>query len=153
MPAFNDPGKLEAAMSAIVGALTLPLYSGESSLVVNTGQDDDALTLPSVVLSVISGGEEVVKGTGIMRSRAVARVTSGATIGVANHQTRAATVFDGLFQDNAPAAWSAAGSDFHVYEVNFTAPEPARKDPRDDGSFVWVSEMEVEVVWCGSDIS
>lgn len=154
MSTWNDAGKLEAAMKAVADALTLPLYGDEKAIVVNTGQDDDALDLPAIVCEALGGvGEEIVKGTGNFRTRAVVRVTSSATISIADHRTRAATVFDAFLQDNIKTTLGAAIADFYVFEVNHSAPEPTRKDPRDNESFVWVSELPLEVIWCGSDIS
>lgn len=154
MSTWNNPVKLESAMKAVVDALTLSAYTGEDSVGVTTGQDDDDLPLPSVVCSVVgSAGEEVVKGTGIQRSKVVVRVTSTATITAAQHQARSATVFDAFFNDSIAATLAAAVSDFFVYDVKFDAPDIARKDPRDDNAFVWVSELNMEVVWCGSDIA
>lgn len=154
MSTWNDPGKLEAAGKSVVDGLSLPLYTGETILTVNTGEDDDELKLPSVVFAVVGDGEEIVKGTGIWRTPAVVRVTSSATIPMADHRTRSATVFDAFANDGIAATFSALAN-FHCYEVNHRAPAPARKEPRGDDpeAFIFVSEMQLEVVWCGSDIS
>ena len=154
MSAFNNPGKLESAMKSVVDGLSLTLYGDETAIGVNTGQDDSELPLPSVTLAVIgSSGQEFIKGTGILQSKAVVRVTSSSTITLAQHQARAAAVFDGFFNDTIAATLAAAVADFHVYDVKFEAPDIARRDPRDDNAFVWVSELMLEVVWCGSDIA
>lgn len=159
MSQWNDPGKPEEAMKAVVDGLTLNIYTGDgdvSAVTVNTGQEDDDLALPSVTCAVIgASGEEVVKGTGIHRCRAVVRVTSSANVAKDEHQARAATVFDALLSSTIKETLSASISDFHVFEFSYQSPEPTRRDPRGDGdeTFVYVTELPLELVWCGSTIS
>lgn len=156
MSQYNDPGKLEEAMAEVVGGLTLNVYDGDSpatTVTVTTGQDDDDLPLPSVVCSVVGAGEQVVLHSGVYRTPVVVRVTSSAKVTLAEHRARAATVFDGFLQSDIASTLAAAVDDFHCYDVFHRAPEPTRKEPRGDDAFVFVTEMNMDVVWCGSDIS
>lgn len=154
MSTWNNPGKLETAMAAVVTALGLAAVTGEDAApVVNTGQDDDDLDLPSVVCEVVGGNEEVVFDTGNFRSQVVVRVVTSATVTKADHQARAAAVFDTFISTDIASRLSAAVADFFVYEFRYQAPEIARREPRDENTFLYVSELTATVVWCGSDIS
>lgn len=159
MSQWNDPGKLEEAMAAVVSGLSFSMFEGDSpatAVAINTGQDDDELRLPSVTCAVAGAGQEVVKSAGIWRTPAVVRVTSSANLTLAQHRSRAGAVFDAFLQTDIAAILSAALADFHCYDVFPQSPEPTRKDPREDESggrsYTFVTEMTMEVVWCGSDI-
>ncbi len=156
MSQWNDPGKVEEALATVTAGLTLDVYDGDTgdSVTVATGMDDGNADLPLITHALTNGaGPEVVKGTGIHRSNAVIRVTSSANITLAEHRTRSATVFDAFLSSTIKETLSAAIDDFHVYEFSYQSPEPTRKDPRGEDAFVWVSELPVEIVWCGSTIA
>lgn len=157
MSAFNDPGKLETAMAAVVSALNLVKYienkESNGTMAVRTGQDDDDVVLPRVVCEVPNGETEVVLDTGVFRSRVNIRVVSSLDVGLANHKTRSATVFDTFISTDIASRLAAAVADFHVYEFRYQPPELPRKEPGAEAdSFVFVSELSASVVWCGSDI-
>lgn len=156
MSAFNDPGKLEEAMRVVAATASLSIYSGDApatSVSINTGMDDGDADLPLVTCAILGGSEEWVRGTGNLQSTVVVRMTSSALVTLAEHRARAAAVFDRFMQTDIAATLAAAVSDFHVFQVRPQTPEPTRRDPREGDSFVWVSELGLEVLWCGTDIA
>jgi hypothetical protein len=155
MSQYNDPGKLEAAFAAVVDALTLDIYSGDSpatEVFIRTGMDDDDFQLPNVTCMVVESGDEVVRGTGNWQSTVMVRVCSSANVSLAEHRARHGAVFDSVLQDDIKTTLSAAVDDFTVLHVMPRGPVATRKEPVDNG-FMWVSELTLEVIWAGSDIS
>lgn len=155
MSQYNDPGKLEAALAAVVDALTLDVYSGDSpatEVFIRTGQDDDDFKPPNVTCVVLEGGEEFVRGTGNWRSTAIVRVCSSANVTLAEHRERCGTVFDSILTDDIKTTLSAAVDDFAVLHAMPSGPVATRKEPVED-SFMFVSELPLEVIWCGSDVA
>lgn len=156
MSQYNDPGKLEAALVAVAAGVSVNIYSGDApatAVAIRTGQDDEELGLPSVVCEVVESGPEVVKDTGIYQSTVVIRATSSGNVTLAEHRARAGAIFDAFKQTTIAATLAAAVDDFFCYEVKGGAPGIERKEPRDSDAFAFVSELTLEVVWCGSDIS
>lgn len=159
MSTWNDPGKLEEAMKTVVESVTLAVTSAEAAIdrttvAVLTGMDDDDIELPFVACAVVGAGEEIVIGTGIVRSTVRVSVHSSAQeVTLAEQRARAAAVFDAFFQDAIRTTLSDAVDDFHVWDVKFNSPEPTRRDSTGEDTFKFVTELTMEVVWCGSDIS
>jgi hypothetical protein len=139
-PWYDLQSKLEASVKSLVDALGL-------GATVNTGIDDDALTLPAVII-IAETGEEFPLNTGNYKMRTTIRCRSNADdTTLAAHRTFAATVFDSIKTDTLAADLSAAVPDFTAIGIN----EAVLTQTRQDRS--WVSEMAVQVYCCAMSLS
>lgn len=140
---YNDLfSKLEAAMKSVVDAL------GLDGVTVNTGMDDDELTVPYVVCNADSAGEEVVKDTGLMEVSARVIVASEADAhDMTTHRSRVATVFDAFMDDAIAATLSSAVADFHCMDINIAGMDSDAEGRKHRNILM------IDAVCCGSDLT
>lgn len=147
---YNDLlGKLEAALAAVVSALTLNGTRGTEtvSVAVRTGMDDDSASLPRITCHAIESGEEAVKDSGNDRVRALVHVHShSGDETLAIHRERVATVLDAIRMDDIAAQLSSAVSDFYCFDVQFVGPQ------HDVADNTFHTALEFSVVCCPSDL-
>jgi len=112
MPDSDLTSKAEAALKSVADGLSL------TNVTVNTGQDDDTVGLPNVILTVEQSGEEVPLHTGnfVLTARITVNSDSAADTALATHRTRVATVHDAFMSDTIGASLSAAVTGFYAYE-------------------------------------
>lgn len=128
-------------MKALVDAAAI------SGLTVNTGIDDDTLTLPAAII-IAEQGEEYPLYTGNYRMRFTVRVRSNSDdTTLAAHRALAAQVFDLIKIDSLAADLSAAADDFTCIGVGAATLAQTREDRS------WVSEMSVAAYCCPQELT
>lgn len=142
--------KLEAALAALISALTLDGARGTEpvSVAVRTGLEDDEALLPRVTCQAEEATEEAVKDTGNDRVRAWVHIHSHSgdeTLAV--HRARVATVIDALRMDDIAAQLTAAVDDFYCFDVQFIGPQ------HDPSGNTFHTALELSVVCCPSDLT
>ena len=140
---FNDLlSKSEEACKSAIDALAL------SGVTVNTGIEDETISLPYVVCYASGSTEEVVD-TGLDRVRMEIVMCSDAeaTTGLVTHRARVAEIMD-LFRDrDIITTLGAAVSDFGVIHVHFDNQKGEMEDHK------LKNTMELDIICCSKDIT
>lgn len=140
---FNDLlSKCEAACKSVIDGLAL------TGVTVNTGLEDESLTLPYVVCYASSSTEEVVdSGLDRVVTEIIIVSDANATTALATHRSRVATIMDTFRDEDISTDLTAAVSDFGVIHVLFREQTGTMEDHK------LRNTMILDIICCGSDIS
>lgn len=141
--------KAEAAAKVVVDTLTF-----SATHTVNTGLDDDNLTVPCVICAAEDAGEEApVESGNFWVTLQIQKVSNANDTSLANHRADLAILVDKFMEprETVEGYLSSAVSDFHVQGIRNRV--PVRDRVKTEGGDLMIEGVRLDILACASDIS